>query len=132
MQTTSFSFLIALNNVILCCFKKTNKINNETMSFFFLQRRNDVVFFPTETKRRRFFSYKDETTSFQQSHVPKRETLVPSRAEMQIARGGGGCKTRENSNFLKNDKMVISIKIQNFSRSWMTKRTSPLKLSREI
>ena len=88
MQTTSFSFLIALNDVILCCFKKTNKINNETMSFFFLQRRNDVVFFPTETKRRRFFSYKDETTSFQQSHVPKRETLVPGRAEMQIARGG--------------------------------------------
>ena len=24
------------------------------------------------------------------------------------------CKTPENSNFLKNDKMVISIKIQNF------------------
>ena len=44
----------------------------------------------------------------------------------------GECKTRENSNFLKNDKMVISVKIQNFSRSRMTKRTSPLESSREI
>ena len=42
------------------------------------------------------------------------------------------CKTRENSNFLKNGKMVILVKIQNFSRSWMTKRTSPLESSREI
>ena len=38
-------------------------------------------------KRRRFLSYRDETTSFRQSHVPKRGTLVPGRAEMQIARG---------------------------------------------
>ena len=44
----------------------------------------------------------------------------------------GECKTRENSNFLKNGKIVISVKIQNFSRSRMTKRTSPLKSSREI
>ena len=44
----------------------------------------------------------------------------------------GECKTRENSNFLKNGKMVIFVKIQNFSRSRMTKRTSPLELSREI
>ena len=44
----------------------------------------------------------------------------------------GECKTRENSNFMKNDKTVISVKIQNFSRSRMTKGTSPLELSREI
>ena len=44
----------------------------------------------------------------------------------------GECKTRENSNFLKNGKTVISIKIWNFSRSRMTKRTSPLESSREI
>ena len=44
----------------------------------------------------------------------------------------GGCKTRENSNFLKKFKIVISVKIQNFYRSWMTKRTSPLESSREI
>ena len=44
----------------------------------------------------------------------------------------GECKTRENSNFLKNGKIIISVKIQNFSRSRMTKRTSPLKSSREI
>ena len=44
----------------------------------------------------------------------------------------GECKTRENSNFLKKSKIVISVKIQNFSRSWMTKQTSPLESSREI
>ena len=44
----------------------------------------------------------------------------------------GECKTRKNSNFLKNDKIVILVKIQNFSRSRMTKRTSPLESSREI
>ena len=47
----------------------------------------------------------------------------------------GECKTRENSNFLKKKKrkIVISVKkIQNISRSWMMKRTSPLESSREI
>ena len=29
----------------------------------------------------------------------------------------GECETLENSNFLKNDKIIISVKIQNFSRS---------------
>ena len=41
-------------------------------------------------------------------------------------------KTRENSNFLKNGKMVILVKIQNFYRSRMMKRTSPLESSHEI
>ena len=44
----------------------------------------------------------------------------------------GECKTRENSNFLKKGKIVISVKIKKFSRSWMMKRTSPLESSREI
>ena len=44
----------------------------------------------------------------------------------------GECKTRENSNFLKNGKMVNSVKIRKFSRSRMTKRTSPLESSRKI
>ena len=42
------------------------------------------------------------------------------------------CKTRENSNFRKKGKIVISKKIQIFSRSRMTKRTSPLESSHEI
>ena len=42
------------------------------------------------------------------------------------------CETPENPNFLRKDKMVISVKIQNFSRSQMMKRTLPLKSSREI
>ena len=41
------------------------------------------------------------------------------------------CKTLENSNFMKKGKTVISVKIQNFSRSWM-KQTSPLESSCEI
>ena len=44
----------------------------------------------------------------------------------------GESKTRENSNFLKKGKTVISVKIQNFSISRMTKRTSPMESSREI
>ena len=44
----------------------------------------------------------------------------------------GECKTRENSNFLKEGKIVISVKIRNFSRSRMTKRTSLLKSSHRI
>ena len=45
---------------------------------------------------------------------------------------GGECKTLENSNFFLNGKMVISVKIRIFSRSQMTKSTSPLESSREI
>ena len=45
---------------------------------------------------------------------------------------GGECETPENPDFLRKDKMVISVKIRNFSISWMTKRTSPLESSREI
>ena len=44
----------------------------------------------------------------------------------------GECETPENSNFLKKGKIVISLKIRNFSRSRMTKRTSSLKSPREI
>ena len=43
------------------------------------------------------------------------------------------CKTRENSNFWKKGKIIISVKIRNlFFRSRMTKRISPLESSREI
>ena len=42
------------------------------------------------------------------------------------------CETLRKSNFLKNGKIVISVKIRKFSRSRMTKRTFPLKSSREI
>ena len=42
------------------------------------------------------------------------------------------CETPENPNFLRKDKMVISVKIRNFSRFRMTKRTSLLESSREI
>ena len=44
----------------------------------------------------------------------------------------GECETLKKSNFLKNGKMIISVKIQNFSRSRMTKRASPLESSRKI
>ena len=45
---------------------------------------------------------------------------------------GGECEAPENSNFLKNGKMEISVKIRNFSRSRMTTRITPLSSSREI
>ena len=41
-------------------------------------------------------------------------------------------ETPEIPYFLRKDKMVILIKIRNFSRSRMMKRTSPLESSREI
>ena len=41
-------------------------------------------------------------------------------------------KPQENTNFLKNGKIVILIKIRNFSRSRMMKWTSPLESSLEI
>ena len=42
------------------------------------------------------------------------------------------CETPRKYNFLKNGKIIISVKIQKFFRSRMTKRTSPLESSREI
>ena len=42
------------------------------------------------------------------------------------------CETPRKSNFLKKGKMVILVKFQNFSRSRMMKRTSPLESSCEI
>ena len=44
----------------------------------------------------------------------------------------GECETPRKYNFLKIGKMVILVKIRKFSRSRMTKRTSPLESSREI
>ena len=44
----------------------------------------------------------------------------------------GFVKPRENPIFSKMGKIVILIKIQNFSRSRMTKRTFPFKSSHEI
>ena len=42
----------------------------------------------------------------------------------------GECGTLKNSNFLKNGKIVILVKVRNFSRSRMKKQTSPSKSSR--
>ena len=45
----------------------------------------------------------------------------------------GECETPRKSNiFLKKGKIVISVKIRNFFRYRMTKRTSPLESFREI
>ena len=41
-------------------------------------------------------------------------------------------KPRENPNFLKKGKIVISVKIQKNFRSWMKKWTSPMESSRKI
>ena len=58
---------------------------------------------------------------------------ISGRNSFKVGGGGvGDVKPRENPNFLKKGKMVISIKIRNFSRSRMMKRTSPLEPSCEI
>ena len=44
----------------------------------------------------------------------------------------GECETPENSNFLKKRKIIILVKIQNFFRSRIMKRITPLESSREI
>ena len=44
----------------------------------------------------------------------------------------GECETPRKSNFLKKGKILILVKIRNFSRSRMMKRTSLLESSREI
>ena len=55
---------------------------------------------------------------------------VEFRDEILLRRGE--CKTRENSNFQKKGKMVISVKIRKFSRSRMIKLILPLESSCEI
>ena len=50
----------------------------------------------------------------------------PKRTEPHGSIIWEGCKTPKNSNFLKNDRMIISVKIRNFFRSRMMKRTSLL------
>ena len=52
------------------------------------------------------------------------------RDEILLRRGEG--EAPENLNFMKKGKMVISVKIWNFFKSWMTTRDIPLSPSREI
>ena len=58
------------------------------------------------------------------------DILTAPKAPIYTVRRHG--KTQENSNFRKNDKIVISVKTQNFYISRMIKRTSPLESSHEI
>ena len=60
------------------------------------------------------------------------EIVIHSLFVLNLESLGFFCKTRENSNFLKKGKMVILVKIQNFSISRMMKRTSPLESSCKI
>ena len=59
-------------------------------------------------------------------------SIAKNIVELQTLIARGSCETPENPDFLRKDKMVISVKIRNFSRSRMTKRTSPLESSRKI
>ena len=59
-------------------------------------------------------------------------SLIPYKSVEWVELSDSNCETPENPDFLRNDKMVISVKIWNFSRSRMTKRTSQLESSREI
>ena len=77
-------------------------------------------------------SYPTQSWSCERLHVHVVGCVCAWNFGMKFFLRRGECKTRENSNFLKKGKIVISVKIQNFSRSRMTKRTSPLESSREI
>ena len=69
----------------------------------------------------------DVKTTFRKGNLSK--DVCMTQLEVFIPRNGNKvcklqrsiCKTRENSNFLKKGKMVISVKIWKFSRSRMTK-----------
>ena len=50
----------------------------------------------------------------------------------EIILRGGKCEAPEKFEFLKKGKMIISVKIQNFSRSRTMMRDIPLSSSREI
>ena len=60
------------------------------------------------------------------------KTIDDLKKEFEMKDLGKTCKTQEISNLWKNGKIIISVKTRNFSRSWMTKRISPLESSREI
>ena len=77
-------------------------------------------------------SYPTRSWSWVRSHMHMVGCICAWNFGTKFFLSRGECKTRENSNFLKKGKIVILIKIQNFSRSRMTKRISPLKSSHKI
>ena len=77
-------------------------------------------------------SYPTRSWSWVRSHMHVVGCICAWNFGMKFFLSRGECKTRENSNFLKKGKIVILIKIQNFSRSRMMKRISLFNLSHEI
>ena len=71
------------------------------------------------------------------SYLEKLETRIAITTDMWTSNQKKGymaitVKPRENPIFSKKGKIVISVKIRNFSRSRMTKRTFSLKSSCEV
>ena len=77
-------------------------------------------------------SYPTRSWSWERLHMHVVRCVCTWNFGMKFFVRRGECETPENSNFLKKGKIVISVKIQNFSRSRMTKRTLPLESSCEI
>ena len=77
-------------------------------------------------------SYPTRSWSWVRLHMHVVGCLCAWNFGMKFFLRRGECKIQENSNFRKNGKIVISVKIRNFSRSRMTKRISSLELSRKI
>ena len=50
-------------------------------------------------------------------------TFFTKIGQSLLCMGSSTCETPKNQDFMRKDKMVISVKIQNFSRSRMTKQT---------
>ena len=77
------------------------------------------------------WSYSRERTSdFSLEYRAIRSSAVFGTRRKTALRGE--CETPRNPDFLRKDKMIILVKIRNFSKSRITKRTSPLESSHEI
>ena len=87
--------------------------DHKSLKYIFTQR--DLI-----TRQRRWIEYLEDY-DFTLHYHPSKENVVAD-----------AMKPRENPIFLKKGKIVILVKIQNLSRSWMTKRISSLGSSLEI
>ena len=74
----------------------------------------------------------DEHDKQEKNAMPCLKKSYRFQEKRKVIKKERNVKPEKNSIFLKKGKTVISVENRKFSRSWMTKRTVPLNLSREI
>ena len=107
---------------IVCFFKQTNHFSTHAIFHVIHFAINQFLKFLNLNKLAINF-----TIYLHQINLKQFNMQIQTFLEIEIR-----CKTQENSNFRKKGKIVILVKIQNFSKSRMTKRTSPMESSCEI